>query len=75
MGEKSRIDNRLKTYETCEVNYKVHKDKIPEIKDFNDVINVETLNKAEKMLSDANLLNEGDFNVSPKKPSIPIRNN
>ena len=47
VGEKSRIDKRLKAYEICEVDYKVHKDKIPEIKDFNDVINVETLNKAE----------------------------
>lgn len=75
VGEKSRIDKRLKAYEICEVDYKVHKDKIPEIRDFNDVINVETLNKAEKMLSDANLLNEDEFNVSPKKPSIPIRNN
>ena len=75
VGEKSRIDKRLKAYEICEVDYKVHKDKIPESGDFNDVINVETLNKAEKMLSDANLLNEDEFNVSPKEPSIPIRNN
>lgn len=75
VGEKSRIDKRLKASEICEVGYKVHKDKIPAIGDFNDVINVETLNKAEKMLSDANLLNEDDFNVSPKEPSIRIRNN
>ena len=75
VGEKSRIDKRLKASEICEVDYKVHKDKIPEIGDFNDVINVETLNKAEKMLSDANLLNEDDFNVSPKEPSIRSRNN
>ena len=39
------------------------------------VINVDTLDKAEKMLSEANLLNEDEFNVSPKEPSIPIRNN
>lgn len=75
VGEKSRIDKRLQASEICEVDYKVHKDKIPEIGDFNDVINVETLNKAEKMLSDANILNEDDFNVSPKEPPIRIRNN
>jgi len=27
------------------------------------------------MLSDANLLNEDDFNMSPKESSIKIRNN
>jgi hypothetical protein len=75
VGEKSRIFKKLKTCETCEVDYKVHTDKIPETGDFNDVINVETLNKAGKMLSDANLLNEDDFNVSPKEPPIRIRNN
>jgi hypothetical protein len=75
VGEKSRIDKRLKASEICEVDYKVHKDKISEILDFNDVIHVETLNKVEKMLSDANLLNEYNFNVSSKKPSIRIRNN
>jgi hypothetical protein len=75
VGDKSRVDKKLKASEICEVDYKVHKDRIPEIGDFNDVINVETLNKAEKMLSDANLLNEDDFNVAPKEPPIKIRNN
>lgn len=75
VGEKSRVNKKLRAYEICEVDSKVHKDKVPELQDFNDVINVETLNKAEKMLSDANLLNEDDFNVSPKESSIKIRNN
>lgn len=74
VGKKSRVDKRVKASEICEVDYKVHKDKIPEIRDFNDVINVETLNKAEKMLSNVNLLNEDDFNVSPTEPAIRIRN-
>lgn len=75
VGDKSRIDKKLKAYEICEVDYKVHKDKILEIGDFNDVINIDTLDKAEKMLSDANLLNEEGSNGSPKEPSIRIRNN
>ena len=77
VGPKYLIKNKLKTYDLCAVDYKVNKDKIPEIKDFNDKINVDTLNKAGKMLFDANLLNDDDFDVSPtlKEPSIPIRNN
>jgi hypothetical protein len=75
IGKTSRLNKKIRTLEFCEVDYKVPNDKIPELRDFNDVINVETLNKAQKMLSDADLLNEDDFNVLPKEPSIKIRNN
>ena len=70
VGESSSINNRLKASESYQVDYKIHKDKIPEIQDFNDVININMQTKAEKMLSDADLLNKDEFNKSPKKSRI-----
>lgn len=75
IGKNARVGDRLKAYEPCQVDYKVHKDKIPKLQDFKNVMNVDRLDKAEKMLSDANLLNEDDFNMALKKPPIKIKNN
>ena len=73
VGEKCRVKKKIIAHESYEVPYKIYNDPIPETRDFNEIIHVSTQEKAKEILADANLLNEDDFEMSPKAKEGPIK--